>query len=73
MSQKMQQRDRELGVEIDNAFAEQLAAIDSRFLLAIIHGVTDLDGVARRLLADRGIDANGQWVGRVKAGKALLG
>lgn len=56
---------------LQHDLAEQLAALDTRFLLAIHHGDVDVLGVVRRLLAERGIDGTGRWVGFAPAAEAL--
>lgn len=38
-------------------------------LLAIVHGDVKVDEVARKILADRGLDDTGTWVGPDKAAK----
>ncbi|WP_282265500.1 hypothetical protein [Stenotrophomonas sp. PS02298] len=56
---------------LEHDLAEQLSALDTRFLLAIHHGDVDVQAVARRLLAERGIDGTGRWVGFAPAAEAL--
>lgn len=55
---------------IDRDMAEAIQTIDTRFLLAIIHGTVDPVLVAKRLLADRGLDPGGRWIGFSKAYEA---
>lgn len=56
---------------LQDDLAEQLAALDTRFLLAIHHGDVDVQGVVCRLLAERGIDGTGRWVGFADAAESL--
>ncbi|WP_414616590.1 hypothetical protein [Stenotrophomonas muris] len=56
---------------IDQDLAEQLQVLDTRFLLAILHGDVDVGRLARRELASRGVDGSGRWVGFAEAGRAL--
>lgn len=56
---------------IDRDLAEQLQALDTRFLLAILHGDVDVGLLVRRELASRGVDGAGRWVGFAEAGQAL--
>ncbi len=42
-----------------------------KFILAAAQGQIDLNALARRELASRGLDGNGKWVG-FTAAKALL-
>lgn len=44
-----------------------LQGLDTRFLLAIHHGDIDPVVLARRLLALRGINSTGRWVGYAEA------
>jgi hypothetical protein len=48
----------------------QLVPTDT--LAAVLAGEVDLNALARREMAGRGLDATGQWVG-FEAAKALLG
>lgn len=56
---------------IGNDLAEVLQTFDTRFLLALHHGDVDLVRIARRELANRGLDGTGRWVGFAEAGEAL--
>jgi hypothetical protein len=49
----------------------QLQGIDTRFLLAIHHREIDPVVLARRLLAGRGLDGAGRWVGFGEAAERL--
>ena len=57
------------GIDLD--LSEQLQTFDTRFLLAIHHGDVDVLALARRELANRGIDGSGRWVGFAQAGQNL--
>jgi hypothetical protein len=57
------------GIERD--LAEEFRGLDTRFLLAMIHGDVDPVSVARRELADRGIGPSGRWMGLAEAYRAL--
>lgn len=57
------------GIEQD--LQQQLQSIDTRFLLAIHYGGVDVQSVARRELAARGIGSNGRWVGFAEASQDL--
>lgn len=57
------------GIERD--LAGEFQTLDTRFLLAMIHGDVDPGFVARRVLADRGIGPDGRWTGFAKAYEAL--
>lgn len=48
----------------------ELRSMDIQVLLAIAHGDVKMDEVARKVLADRGLDDQGKWVGFDKAAKA---
>lgn len=48
----------------------ELRSMDIQVLLAISHGDVKVDEVARKVLADRGLDDQGKWVGFDKAAKA---
>lgn len=48
----------------------ELRSMDLKVLLAISHGDVKVDEVARKVLADRGLDDQGKWVGFDKAAKA---
>ncbi|ASK91038.1 hypothetical protein KWH04_01235 [Xanthomonas campestris pv. trichodesmae] len=50
---------------------EQFQTLDTRFLLALHHGDTDAIAIARRVLAQRGIDGSGRWVGFAQAAEVL--
>ena len=56
---------------MERDLADQLQTLDSRFLLAIHHGDVDVLALARRELANRGIDGSGRWVGFAQAGQNL--
>ena len=56
---------------MERDLADQLQTLDSRFLLAIHHGDVDVIALARRELANRGIDGSGRWVGFAQAGQNL--
>lgn len=47
----------------------ELRSMDPQVLLAVIHGGVKVDEVARKILADRGLDDQGKWVGPDKAAK----
>ncbi|TAA45631.1 hypothetical protein [Pseudoxanthomonas winnipegensis] len=51
--------------------AQEFEALDSRFLLALHHGDVDAVAIARRVLAERGIDGSGRWVGFAEAADRL--
>ncbi|WP_337054113.1 hypothetical protein [Pseudoxanthomonas sp. USHLN014] len=56
---------------ITRDLAEQFEALDTRFLLALHHGDADAVVIARRVLAERGIDGSGRWVGFAEAADRL--
>ena len=56
---------------MERDLADQLQTLDTRFLLAIHHGDVDVQALARRELANRGIDGSGRWVGFAQAGQNL--
>lgn len=51
--------------------AEQLQTWDIALLAAAAAGEVDLQALARRVLASRGLDGSGQWVGFKRAREAL--
>jgi hypothetical protein len=56
---------------IDELGFMQLA--DARILAAVARGELDLNVVARRELANRGLDHHGKWVGFAKAAHIVAG
>ena len=54
---------REITQGIDQDMAEALRTIDTRYLLAIVHGTADPVLASKRVLADRGVGPDGRWVG----------
>lgn len=42
---------------------EQLQTLDTRFLLAVHRDDVDIAAICRRVLAERGLDGTGRWVG----------
>ena len=56
---------------MERDLADQMQALDTRFLLAIHHGDVYVQALARRELANRGIDGSGRWVGFAQAGQNL--
>lgn len=56
---------------IDRDLADQLQIFDTRFLVAIHHGDVDILKLAREELMNRGLNAEGRWVGFAKAGELL--
>jgi hypothetical protein len=56
---------------IDHDLTEEFQTLDTRFLLALHHGDVDAVAIARRVLANRGLDGSGRWVGFADAGDSL--
>lgn len=56
---------------IDRDLTEQFQTLDTRFLLALHHGDVNAVAIARRVLAHRGLDGSGRWVGFAEAGEQL--
>jgi hypothetical protein len=54
---------------MDRDLGEHLRSLDTRFLLAMHHGDVDVVRLARIELANRGIGADGRWVGFAEAGQ----
>ncbi len=47
----------------------ELRSMPADMLVAIVHGDVKVDDVARKILADCGLDDQGKWVGPDKAAK----
>lgn len=56
---------------IEHDLTEEFQTLDTRFLLALHHGDVDPVAIARRVLANRGLDGTGRWVGFAAAGEEL--
>lgn len=56
---------------LENDLAELIQTFDTRFLLAIHHGDVDVVTLARRQLANRGVNGDGRWIGFAKAYDSL--
>lgn len=56
---------------IDHDLTEEFQTLDTRFLLALHHGDVDAVAIARRVLANRGLDGSGRWVGFAEAADSL--
>lgn len=65
----MSRHDMIKGLERD--LAEEFRGLYTRFVLAMHHGYIDPVFVARRVLADRGLGADGRWLGFSEAYQAL--
>lgn len=49
---------------------EHLQPLPTELLLAMAKGEVDVEAIAARLVADRGLDKQGKWVGFEKAAAA---
>jgi len=67
LARTTEERTRALHAEAALAVHEALRGADSNVLLALVQGLADAKLEALRTLADRGLDANGQFVGRQAA------